>query len=488
MTAFYQVMRLYGAGLRLTMIRVAAKKWGVKEEECRAEKHRVYGPSGRSIDYRWLLAGAKKEKPPTYEDINKALKKPEDFRYIGKGKEKMPFYDATDMVRGKTVYGADVDLPGMLTAMIERCPVANGALLTYDPNPALAVPGVRAVLPMFPPGVRGGGVGRASCRTPASPWWRRIPGRRLQGRRALEDDHPMEQGPPRQLRLDGVSQGARSGDREPPRKSVRNKGNVDDARWPRARLWKPRYYVPHLAQTPMEPPVAIALFKNGRMEVWAPTQNPDDAQQMAGQVALGLPRCRTATKKSGKGAAGRDGAHDDAGRRLRAQVETRLRRRGGHARQADARRADPRAVDARGRHQVQLLQRGQQPAPEGGARRRRTSDRASAAQRPHLVLRDALPEPDAGLSAAEIEGVCECALASTAANTHTARASSARRVSRTCRSTSRTSASRTARPRTTSASAGCAPWPTSTTPSASARSPTRWRTPPDAIPRTICSS
>jgi isoquinoline 1-oxidoreductase beta subunit len=142
MTAYFAVMRLYGAGLRLALIRAAAKKWGVKPEECRAEKHRVYGPRGQSSDYRWLLLGAKKEQP-TYEEISNALKKPEEWRYIGKGKEKMPFYDALDMVRGKTVYGADVDLPGMLTAMIERCPVANGALVSYDDAPALAVAGVR---------------------------------------------------------------------------------------------------------------------------------------------------------------------------------------------------------------------------------------------------------------------------------------------------------------------------------------------------------
>ena len=68
-------MRLFGAGIRLVMIRAAAKKWGVKEEECRAEKHRVYGPNGSSIDYRWLLLRAKKEKP-TYEDINRRSRSP----------------------------------------------------------------------------------------------------------------------------------------------------------------------------------------------------------------------------------------------------------------------------------------------------------------------------------------------------------------------------------------------------------------------------
>ncbi|HXH92102.1 MAG TPA: molybdopterin cofactor-binding domain-containing protein, partial [Thermoanaerobaculia bacterium] len=108
MAAFYTVMRLYGAGIRLAMIRAAAKKWGVSATDCHAEKHRVYGPGGRSSDYRWLLLGAGKE-TPTYEEINAALKKPEEFRYIGNGKEKMPFVDASDMVQGKAVYGADVD-------------------------------------------------------------------------------------------------------------------------------------------------------------------------------------------------------------------------------------------------------------------------------------------------------------------------------------------------------------------------------------------
>src|SRR5207244_2677338 len=68
MTAYYQVMRLYGAGIRLGMLRAAAAKWGVDKarvmEECYAEKHRVFHrPSGRSIDYRWLLRGASKEHP-----------------------------------------------------------------------------------------------------------------------------------------------------------------------------------------------------------------------------------------------------------------------------------------------------------------------------------------------------------------------------------------------------------------------------------------
>lgn len=284
--AYFPVMRLYGAGLRLAMIRAAAKKWGVKPEQCRAEKHKVYGPNGQSSDYRWLLKRAQKEKP-TYEEISAALKKPEEWRYIGRGKEKMPFYDAVDIVRGKTEYGADVHPEGMLTAMIERCPVANGALVSYDARPALAIPGVRAVIPIFDPGVRGGGVGRAF--TPhagvavigTNTW------AALQGRRALRPTITWNLGPHA-----GYDSAAYRKDLEASTKSagrtVRKLKDVDDAFAQAGNTVEAQYYVPHLAQTPMEPPVAVALFQNGHMEVWAPTQNPDGAQYMAGQIALGL--------------------------------------------------------------------------------------------------------------------------------------------------------------------------------------------------------
>jgi len=287
MTAYFSVMRLYGAGVRLAMIRAAAKKWEVKEEECRAEKHRIHGPNGKSTDYRWLLLGAKKQKP-SYEDISKALKKPEEWRYIGKGKEPMPFYDAVDMVRGKTEYGADVDVPGMLTAMVERCPVANGALLTYDPAPALAVKGVRYVVPIFPSGVRGGGVGRgftphAGVAVVAANTWAA-----LQGRRALKPTIEWDLGP--HATYDSAAYRTELEESTAkPGKVVRRLEDVDDAfAQAAAGTVEASYYVPHLAQAPMEPPVAVALFQNGRMEVWAPTQNPDGAQLAAGQIALGF--------------------------------------------------------------------------------------------------------------------------------------------------------------------------------------------------------
>ncbi|HEY6332284.1 MAG TPA: molybdopterin cofactor-binding domain-containing protein, partial [Blastocatellia bacterium] len=47
------------------------------------------------------------------------------------------------------------------------------------------------------------------------------------------------------------------------------------------------YYVPHLAHASMEPPVALADYRDGKVTVWAPTQNPQGVQDMIAQ-AVGI--------------------------------------------------------------------------------------------------------------------------------------------------------------------------------------------------------
>ena len=47
------------------------------------------------------------------------------------------------------------------------------------------------------------------------------------------------------------------------------------------------YYVPLLAHASMEPPVALADFRDGKATIWAPTQNPQAAQDIVSE-ALGI--------------------------------------------------------------------------------------------------------------------------------------------------------------------------------------------------------
>jgi CO/xanthine dehydrogenase Mo-binding subunit len=288
MAVYYLPMRLIGAGIRLVLVRAAAQTFGVHPSECEAREHKVWCKD-RSIDYgslRLLLA-ARNQPLPCFDDV-KANLKPGDgskWRFIGK-KDKMPFVDAKDMVIGKACYGADVTLPGMLTAMIVRCPVANGRVKSYDDRAALAVPGVKWVTEVLPKdfplvgGVGGGFMPHAGVAVVAENTWAA-----LLGRRALEDKIDWDLGPnatydSTTYRRDLEAATGKDG------KPVRTKGDAKGALAAAPTTVKADYYVPHLAQAPMEPPAAVALFKDGGWEIWSTTQGPELTQHYVGLAML----------------------------------------------------------------------------------------------------------------------------------------------------------------------------------------------------------
>src|SRR5207253_533471 len=94
-------------------------------------------PTGRTLGYGELTAAARALSVPRPEALR--LKRPEDFRYIGKD---MPIVDLAEMTSGRAGYGIDVRRPGMKYAVIARPPVYGGRVTSYDETPALAVPGV----------------------------------------------------------------------------------------------------------------------------------------------------------------------------------------------------------------------------------------------------------------------------------------------------------------------------------------------------------
>ena len=63
----------------------------------------------------------------------------------------LPLLDGPAYVTGQAIYGADIKLPGMLTAVIARPPVVGGKVARFDATRALAVPGVRKVIEIPPP-------------------------------------------------------------------------------------------------------------------------------------------------------------------------------------------------------------------------------------------------------------------------------------------------------------------------------------------------
>src|SRR5581483_3967593 len=72
-----------------------------------------------------------------------------------------------------------------------------------------------------------------------------------------------------------------------PGKVVRNVGDVDAAFAKGGKIIEAEYYTPHLAHASMEPPVAVAEYRDGKVLAWAPTQNPQAVQETVAGV-LGI--------------------------------------------------------------------------------------------------------------------------------------------------------------------------------------------------------
>ncbi len=266
MRHFLAPMRRVGAAMRQMLEAAAAAQWSVPLDEVRSVRHAVLHPaSGRRLGYGQLAADVMRQPIPA----TLRLKAPEEFLYIGK--ETVGVYDTPDIVTGRATYGIDVHLPGMLFAVMARPPVLGSRLHSLDAAEARKVPGVLDIVAL--PGYPGapffhplGGVAVIARNTWAA----------IQGRAVLK----IEWGGSKHAGYDSTAfRDELSAAVRKPGQVLREQGDAYSALAAGApgRRVCAEYYVPHHAHATMEPPVATALFKDGRCEVWAPVQAPQGA-------------------------------------------------------------------------------------------------------------------------------------------------------------------------------------------------------------------
>ncbi len=278
--ADFMRLRRIGASARSMLERAAAEQWGVPVEECKAVLHEVvHEASGQRAGYGALAAAAAALEPPAYEGdgfdptaATYTLKKPSEWRYIGKSAAAV---DLDDMLVGKAVYGQDLTLPGMKIAVIARAPVLYGKVKSFDASAAEQEPGVSHVLELPAgdrpaPGNQGGFNPLGGVAVVADNTWAAI-----QGRNALEIE--WEDGANADYDSAAYRAELEASVKEPQR-VVREKGDVEAAFAGASNVVTADYYVPHLAHAQMEPPAALAEFKDGKVEVWTSTQNPQQAR------------------------------------------------------------------------------------------------------------------------------------------------------------------------------------------------------------------
>jgi isoquinoline 1-oxidoreductase beta subunit len=264
--SFFDTLRQSGATARLMLVRAAAAEWNVPVTECSTELHSVvHKASGKKLDYGRLAAAAAQLEVPKKEELQ--LKARSEWRYIGKGTKS---YDLQDMCTGKASYGQDTRMDGMLYASIAHPPVFGSSVKSVDDKAALAVAGVKltATMDAFKPPIGYqalGGVAVLADNTWAA----------MQGKKKLKVD--WEKSPHSTWNSDTYRKELQETARKPG-KTARETGNVDAAFARGGKIIEAEYYAPLLAHASMEPPAALAIFKDGRVDVWAPTQNPQGMQ------------------------------------------------------------------------------------------------------------------------------------------------------------------------------------------------------------------
>jgi isoquinoline 1-oxidoreductase beta subunit len=259
-------VRKGGAVARQMLIEAAAEVWDVPMEECRAENSIItHLPTGRTTNYGKVASAAAALWPP--EQV--VLKDPGDWKLIGQPVKRL---DTLDKLTGRQVFGADLELPGMLNAAVKACPVFTGKLAAFDAAKVRDMPGVRAVV----------AVGDNAVAVVAETWW--------QAKTAL-DALPVtwDKGPHAQLSSAEIDAMLDEGLTSDEQVYVGNtSGDVQQGLGRAAKTIEAVYAYPYQNHATMEPMNATALWTEARCEVWCPTQDGEAALTAAAEAA-GLP-------------------------------------------------------------------------------------------------------------------------------------------------------------------------------------------------------
>jgi len=258
----FEQFRQAGAAARAMLIAAAARQWNMDAANCRTDSGAVLDPSNRKLTYGQLAAAAAKLTPPAQV----ALKDPKTFKLIGKPAKRL---DTSEKVNGKAVFGIDVKIPQMMTAIVARAPVFGARMRTFDDSRARAMAGVRRIVAV-PSGVA----------VIADSFWQA-----KMARDALRidwDEGPMSSFNTNQMMQQFREQAKSAG------KSVRRDGNADAELAKAVKKVEAVYEVPYLSHAMMEPLNCAVDLRPGSCEIWTGTQFQTVDRASAAKIA-GLP-------------------------------------------------------------------------------------------------------------------------------------------------------------------------------------------------------
>jgi isoquinoline 1-oxidoreductase subunit beta len=256
--SMYESLRNAGAIAKAMLISAAANIWKVKESSCTVDQGEVVNTiTMKRIKYGDLVCQA--AALPIPKEVT--LKNPKDFKLIGKSEKRS---NLKDILTGKTKYGLDLKVDGMVYAIAERCPVLDGTLVSVDDSAAKRVPGVLKVV-----SYKGTGAPmhvRAGVAVIATNIWSAIKARKLlnitwdEGQKNNESTEEL-------FKTFAIKAKTK------PQVEIFNKGDV--TKFAGQNEISATYSEPFLAHATIEPVNFIASVKGDNCELWGGLQLPD---------------------------------------------------------------------------------------------------------------------------------------------------------------------------------------------------------------------
>jgi isoquinoline 1-oxidoreductase subunit beta len=258
----WQRLALAGATARAMLVQAAAQTWQADPAACRTGKGQVIHPDGRKLSYGELAAKA--SELPVPDQVK--LKDPANYTLIGQPIHRL---DSPAKINGTAIFGIDVQLPGMMVAVIARPPVFGASLKEFNDEKAKAVPGVKTIVAV-PAGVA----------VVADRFWPA-----LQGRDALQIT--WDEGSGATLSTEEMRRQYAALARTPGL-PARLEGDAQAALTKAARTLEAEYEVPYLAHAPMEPLNCCVDLRPDGCDIYTGTQMQTGDRDAAARVS-GLP-------------------------------------------------------------------------------------------------------------------------------------------------------------------------------------------------------
>ena len=272
----WEPLRRVGAAARQMLVTAAAETWHIPAAECSTESGRVHHrSSGVSLGYGELATKAAAVTPPDLSTVT--LKHPRNYKIIGTHKSGI---DNPDLVTGKPLFGIDVDRPGMVYAVYEKCPVFGGKFASANIDEIKAMHGIQDVFVVEGTDQLNGLVGGVAI--VADSWWF---AQKARGSLKVKwQDHPTSA-----QSSEGFAAQAEELFKKEPEMTLRDDGDFTAAIEKAAHTVEARYDYPFINHATLEPQNCTAHYKeDGELEIWSTSQRPANGRRLVAET-LGIP-------------------------------------------------------------------------------------------------------------------------------------------------------------------------------------------------------